>query len=85
MGEWEVGRIGEGRSGDGWGCMKKKEHGMFIACRFITEEEVASVMDVLMPGERHYAKEQAEHMMTQVSHRDDESRRARQGETAYSY
>lgn len=38
-----------------------------LARRYITEEEVESVMDILMPGERHYAKEQAEHMMTQVS------------------
>ena len=62
-----VGR-GEGGSGEGRGGLKKEEaHGLRIVCRFITEEEVASVMDVLMPGERHYVKEQAEHMMTQVS------------------
>ena len=48
---------------------RQDEHGPcgLLACRYITEEEVEPVMNILMPGERHYAKEQAEHMITQVS------------------
>ena len=42
-----------------------------LACRYITEEEMEPVMDVLMPGERHYAKEQAEHMITQADGNGD--------------
>lgn len=39
---------------------------VLMKCRFLTEDEIAPVMDKLRPGELYYAKQQSDYLLHEV-------------------